>query len=177
MFAFFTAEGRGMGDRLLMQVADNLTAMGLRVRGVVQKNLEYDPVRRCHMDLQILGTDTLIRISQDRGIHAKGCRLDSQGLTEAVFHVEAGLTHDAPDLLIINKFGKQECDGEGFRDVIGQAMAADIPVLTACPASYRAGLLDFSDGMATELRPDAATLLEWCVTTCQGPARSLAAHP
>jgi len=101
MFAFFTAPGRGAGDALLAEVADMLTARGVRVRGVVQCNFEYDPARRCHMDLRILGSDHLVRISQERGIHAKGCRLDTQGLAEAVFHVDSGLAAGETDLVIV----------------------------------------------------------------------------
>ncbi|CUX80102.1 MAG: Protein of unknown function (DUF2478) [Roseibaca calidilacus] len=163
MFAFFTAPGRGAGDALLAEVADMLTARGVRVRGVVQCNFEYDPARRCHMDLRILGSDHLVRISQERGIHAKGCRLDTQGLAEAVFHVDSGLAAGETDLVIVNKFGKQECDGEGFRDVIARALLEDIPVLTSCGPGHRAGLLEFSGGLATELPADAAQIVDWCV--------------
>lgn len=171
MFAFFTANGRGIGDRLLVDLAQDLTKRGLCLRGVVQINLEYDPVRRCHMDLQILGSGHLVRISQDRGAHAKGCRLDSQGLAEAVFHVEKGLAQGGADLMIVNKFGKQECEGVGFRHVIGQALAAGIPVLTSCGPRHRAGLLAFSGGLATELSPAPASLLGWCLKACKGGAR------
>jgi nucleoside-triphosphatase THEP1 len=163
MFAFFTASGRGAGDALLSEVAKTLEERGVQVRGVVQCNFEYDPARRCQMDLQVLGSDKLVRISQDRGIHAKGCRLDTQGLAEAVFHVETALKEDGTDLLIINKFGKQECDGEGFRDVIGHALAEDVPVLTSCGPGHRDGLLEFSGGMATELPADLAQIVEWCL--------------
>lgn len=163
MFAFFSAPGRGAGDVLLTDVAMALEARGLRVRGVVQCNFEYDPAHRCHMDLRILGSDHLVRISQERGIHAKGCRLDTQGLAEAVFHVEAALSDGRPDLLIVNKFGKQECDGEGFRDVIGRALVEDVPVLTSCGPGHRAGLLEFAGDMATELPADLAQIVDWCV--------------
>lgn len=163
MFAFFSAPGRGAVDVLLAEAAEALEARGLCVRGVVQCNFEYDPARRCHMDLRILGSDHLVRISQERGIHAKGCRLDTQGLAEAVFHVEAGLEAGGTDLLIVNKFGKQECDGEGFRDVIGRAMLADVPVLTSCGPGHRDGLLEFSGGMATELPADMAQIVDWCM--------------
>lgn len=170
MFAYFIAEGRGAGDRLLLELARNLMARGVRLCGAVQDNIENDPDRRCHMDLQLLGSDRIVRISQDRGRHATGCRIDSHGLAEAVFHVEAALEHGTPDLLIVNKFGKQECEGAGFRQAIGQALAAEIPVLTGCAAGHRAGLLAFSDGLATELSATPQVLQDWCLATCADTA-------
>ncbi|MCL1628187.1 DUF2478 domain-containing protein [Roseibaca sp. V10] len=170
MFAYFIAEGRGAGDRVLLDLAQTLMARGMRLCGAVQDNIENDPSRRCHMDLQLLGSDRIVRISQDRGRHATGCRLDSHGLAEAVFLVESALEHGRPDLLIVNKFGKQECEGAGFRQAIGQALAAEIPVLTGCAPGHRAGLLAFSDGLATQVPPTPQALLDWCLATCANKA-------
>ena len=170
MFGYFSAAGRGTGDRLLVELAQELSARGLALCGAVQDNVEHDPARRCHMDLRLLGHGRTIRISQDRGAHATGCRLDSHGLAAAVFHVETALTRDAPHLLIVNKFGKQEAEGAGFRHAIGLALGAGVPVLTGCAPGHRAALLAFSDGMASEVAPTPQALLDWCLTACRGSA-------
>jgi hypothetical protein len=158
--AYVIATHRGGADALLSEVAAALA--GRRVLcGVVQTNTEYDPDRPCHMDLSVLGTPTVLRISQFLGVGSQGCRLDTAGLAGAVGLVEAALERAVPDLLIINKFGKQECAGGGFRPVIGQALAMGIPVLTAVSALNLPGFLAFSGGMATALAADTAAILHW----------------
>jgi len=162
MLGYVISPGRGAGDRLLAAVAGELAARGVALAGAVQLNVERDPDRHCHMDLRILGQGETFRISEDRGRHARGCRLDPQGLVEGVLRVEAGLAQGAA-LLIVNKFGKAEAEGGGFRDAIGWALAADIPVLTAVSATNLPAFLRFADGMATELPPDQGRVVTWCL--------------
>lgn len=114
------------------------------------------------MQLQILTGAGNVTISQRLGDGARGCRLDPGGLERAVGLVEAELDSGA-DVLILNKFGKQEAEGRGFRPLIGEALARDIPVLTAVAASNRAAFLEFCDGIATELPADAERLADWAV--------------
>ncbi|MEX5726690.1 hypothetical protein Ga0609869_000043 [Rhodovulum iodosum] len=52
------------------------------------------------------------------------CRLDPAALETAVGLVAAGLSSGA-DLLIVNKFGKHEAAGRGFRYVVAEAVAMD----------------------------------------------------
>ncbi|MFN7002222.1 MAG: DUF2478 domain-containing protein [Roseinatronobacter sp.] len=163
MLGFITAEGRGAADRLLADLATELVSRGVKVAGVVQINRETRPDRLCDMDLQVLGHAHHVRISQDLGPHARGCRLDPVGLETAVGLVEADLAH-SPTLLILNKFGKSELEGRGFRDVIGKALGEDVPVLTAVNRSNLDGFLKFADGMAVEIAPDMDALLDWTMT-------------
>lgn len=160
MLAYFTTEERGLSDRLLAALADRLRARGLRLAGAVQVNVDRPGSHRCDMDLHVLTGSDVVRISQNLGRESRGCRLDPGGLERAVGLVAAAL--DArPDLLIVNKFGKQEAEGRGFRPLIGEALAREVPVLTAVSASNRAAFLDFCDGFAEELPPDPAALEAW----------------
>lgn len=161
---YVTAAQRGQSDALLTLVAQALAGKKA-LCGVVQTNTEYDPDRPCHMDLSVLGTQTVIRISQFLGPGSRGCRLDASGLETAVAQVERGLTPQT-DLLIINKFGKQECDGRGFRPLIGQALSMGIPVLTAVSALNLPRFLEFADGMAVALPDHGDAILNW-VTQAQ----------
>lgn len=149
-------------DGFLEQVAQALLARGLTIAGAIQSNYEFDPERRCHMDLRVLGSDRVIRISQDRGRHARGCRLDSEGLALAAGQVEAMLDREPVSLLIVNKFGKSELDGQGFRHVIGKALTAGIPVLTTLSAGVREGFLEFAGDIAVELPRDPHLVQDWC---------------
>jgi nucleoside-triphosphatase THEP1 len=163
MLGYMISTGRGAGDRLMVAVADRLVARGMAVAGVVQLNVEHDPERHCHMDLQILGRDDVLRISEDRGRHARGCRLDPRGLADAVQRVDSALDQRSASLLIVNKFGKQEAQGGGFREVIGRALIAGIPVLTTVSQGNLAAFLDFAEGLASEVAPDADAAVAWCV--------------
>lgn len=163
MLAYFTAEGRGAADRLLADLARDLQARGLNLAGVIQINREKSADRHCDMDLVVLGHDHQVRISQDLGPLARGCRLDPQGLETAVGLVMADLGHK-PDLLIVNKFGKSESEGRGFRPCIADAMLNDIPVLTAVTQGNLAAFLDFADGFAHALPADLADLCDWALS-------------
>lgn len=162
MLGYVISPGRGAGDRLLAAVADDLAVRGIALAGAVQLNVEHEPDRPCHMDLRILGAGETFRISEDRGRHARGCRLDPQGLADGVLRVEAGLARGAA-IVIVNKFGKAEAEGGGFREAIGRALVADIPVLTAVSAQNLPAFLDFADGMATELSAEFDAVVAWCL--------------
>ena len=159
---YVSASERGRSDAVLNDVARRLQQSGIRLGGVIQTNTEYDPDRPCHMDLEVLSSGQSIRISQFLGQGSRGCRLDAAGLEMAVGLVEADLAQRRPDLLIINKFGKQECEGRGFRPVMGEALALGVPVLTAVSALNRSGFLAYSDGMATPLPNDTEAIVDWC---------------
>lgn len=163
MLGYVRKTGQGEGDRLLAAVTAELTARGLVLAGVIQTNYVFDPERRCHMDLSVLGHGPSVRISQDRGRHARGCRLDPQALADAVAHVETALARGDADLLVVNKFGKAELDGDGFRDVIGKALLADLPVLTTVSDGHLAAFLDYAGELATELPPEIDAIVDWCV--------------
>lgn len=113
------------------------------------------------MDLRILGDGAVIRISQNLGISAESCRLDSGALAQAVARAEAVLARGA-DLVIINKFGKQECFGRGFRDFIATALARGVPVLLSVPQEQLAGFHAFAQDLAEPVT--ARSVLDWCRT-------------
>ncbi len=158
--AYVTTKDRGATDRLLSAVAQRLLEDGARVSGVVQTNTECADDAKCDMDLRVLPDGATIRISQSLGTMSRGCRLDPAALEEAVGYVTASLA-EAPQLLIINKFGKHEADGRGFRPVIGEALAQDVPVLLGVNGLNAEKFLAFSDGAAQELQPDMDAIIAW----------------
>lgn len=164
MLGFVSAPERGDGDRLLARVADRLVAAGAVLGGVIQLNTEIDPSRPCLMDLRVLSDGSIVRISQSLGRHAAGCRLDASGLEEAVGRVSAALLAAPPHLLILNKFGKQEAEGRGFRPVIAQAITLGVPVLTSVSAKNRERFDLFAGGTATSLSSDEDAVAAWCLT-------------
>jgi len=163
MLGYIKAAERGQADRLLAHVASILRREGVALAGVIQVNKKYDPARACHMDLHVLDGDAVIRISQNLGAFSKGCRLDPVSLEQAVGLVDRALGA-GPHLLIINKFGKQEGEGRGFRPLIGQALAEGIPVLTAASGDNLAPFENFAAGLAEPIEPDTDKILLWCRT-------------
>jgi hypothetical protein len=160
---------RGGVDALLAEAAGRLQAEGRDLAGVVQINPEV-PGRRCDMDLILLGEAERFRISQCLGPQARGCRLDPAGLEAAVGRVEAGLALRAPELLIVNKFGKAEIGGRGFRPVIARALGDGVPVLVGVNRANLNGFQDFAGGVGTPLPEDLGAVLDWC----RGVARDAA---
>jgi Protein of unknown function (DUF2478) len=162
MLGVIQSDKRGETDRLIASAATTLHAKGLRVAGFIQINTEIDENLPCVMDLMSVDGAVKIRISQDLGREGQGCRLDPRGLEEAVGLVETMIARYGADLLIVNKFGKQEGEGRGFRMLIGASLVAGIPVLTAVSARNLAAFADFAQGIETQLPADSSRVLEWC---------------
>lgn len=147
-------------DRLLCDAARILQAAGLRLAGVVQTNPARPGRRKCDMRLTDLTTDETIDLSLDRGADATGCRLDTGALAHASHIVERALACGA-DLLIVNRFGKQEAMGQGFRKAIGEALMARTPVVLGVSHLNLEACIAFVDGALTRLSPDAAAIATW----------------
>lgn len=154
------APGRGDTDLVLERLAAALAARGLRCCGTVQINSARRDAGPCDMDVRVLPDVAIVRISQDLGAQARGCRLDPAALETAVGLVAAGLSSRA-DLLIVNKFGKHEAEGRGFRDVIAEAVAMDIPVVVGLNALNRPAFETFAEGTSIQLPAELAALMAW----------------
>lgn len=158
--AYVTTTDRGATDILLSAVAEHLLNAGAQLAGVVQTNTECVDSSKCDMDVRVLPEGETIRISQSLGTHSRGCRLDPAALEQAVGYVTASLA-DKPQLLIINKFGKHEADGRGFRPVIAEALAQDIPVLVGVNGLNSERFQEFTGGAAERLDPDLSAITDW----------------
>ena len=55
------------------------------------------------------------------------------------------------DVLVLNKFGRHEAEGRGFREVIADAVAREIPVIVGLNELNKAAFMEFSGGMARHL--------------------------
>ena len=158
--AYTMAPGRGDTDLLLAGLAADLDARGLRCCGTVQINTARTDARACDMDVRVLPDGPVLRISQDRGPQARGCRLDPDALETSVGLAKRQLTLGA-DLLIVNKFGKHEAEGRGFRGLIANALSAGVPVLVGVNHLNAARFQTFCEGLAEPVTPDDAALDAW----------------
>lgn len=154
------SDAPGTANHTLREIATALAAEGVRLAGAVQTNHDRGADCSCDMDLTVLGDDgPPVRISQSLGRESSGCRLDSGALALAAGRAACVLTSGA-DLVIVNKFGKQETLGGGFRDLIAQALSADIPVLVAVAPQMLEAFTAFAGDLGRPITADAA--LAWC---------------
>ena len=63
--------------------------------------------------------------------------------------------------MILNKFGKHEAEGRGFRETIATALSQDIPVLVGANKLNLAALQDFAGGEIEALPAELPRLVEW----------------
>lgn len=130
---------------ILAWAADDLAASGYRLGGVVQSSVHRPGRRKCDMYLRDLSSGEEILISFDRGNGARGCRLDPAAFARAGLWGERALV-EGVDLLILNKFGKQEAQGRGFRPLIADALPP-----TKTRSSPGAATLSGKNGIARKI--------------------------
>lgn len=145
---------------VLAALAARLEAEGAALAGAVQIKTRALADAACDVDLRVLGIDEPPRrITQSLGPGASGCRLDTGALAEAAGRA-ASVLGRGTDLVIVNKFGKVEAAGGGFRDLIAAALADDIPVLTAVAPEMLDDFGAFSGDLAEAVATEA--LDDWC---------------
>ena len=161
--AYVTLTGRGLIDDCLSEVVAALEAEGVALAGTVRvlpvDHRAHHRAHPCDMDLRVLPDGPVYRISQPLGPMAKGCRLDGGAIEALAAEVEARLAR--ADLLVVNKFGKQEALGRGLAPAIALAMERGIPVLVGVNGLNLPEFLTFTVGMSEPLAPEPETALAW----------------
>jgi nucleoside-triphosphatase THEP1 len=147
-------------DSLLAQFANDLIGRGHRLGGVVQRNTKGDRGQRERMDVIDLMTGGTVRICQDLGNGAAACRLNSAALAEAATAVTRAVAADV-ELVIINKFSKQEASGRGLRAEIADTVTAGLPLLIAVSDSRYDAWMKFTSGFGTTLLCKRRIIEEW----------------
>ncbi len=156
-------------DDMLVTITQQLEEAGHKLAGAVQINSQSKQRSRCDMSLKDLATKKVIEVSEYRGAHARGCRLDQQALEDAVGLAFAAVEAD-PDLLIVNKFGKRESEGHGFRQTIEAAIAKDIPVVTCVGPESLAAWKKYTSSTGSLLPLNLDVTLAWCKNAIEGDA-------
>jgi hypothetical protein len=63
--------------------------------------------------------------------------------------------------VIVNKFGKHEAEGRGFRGLIAEALGLGVPVLVGVNHLNAPRFQTFCEGLAEPVAPDATVLDAW----------------
>src|SRR6201989_3017736 len=156
-------------DALLRGLAAELNAQGCRAVGLVQ--LDSGCTDGPEMSALLLHDGATLPLLQQLGSCAAGCRLDVGRLLDAGARVADALDGGA-DLLIINRFGKQECAGKGLVYLIERALDADIPVLIAVSHRRFEDWIAFSGGMSVKLPCDRDAVGAWWRSVSRRSPRS-----
>jgi nucleoside-triphosphatase THEP1 len=147
-------------DSLLTRFANDLICKGHRLGGIVQRNTKGERGQRERMEVIDLMTGRAVRICQDLGNGAGACKLNSAGLAEAATAVTRAVAADV-ELVIVNKFSKQEASGRGLRAEIADAVTAGLPLLTAVSDNHYDAWMRFTSGFGTTLLCERRIVDEW----------------
>jgi len=147
-------------DMVFSALVGRCRALGLSLAGVLQHQVAAGADRRCDVILEDLTSGHRTPLFEDRGAGASGCRLDEPALAEATARVEGSL-ETTPQLLVLNKFGKVECDGGGLRDLIASAIDRGIPVVIGVPQRNLGTWREFAGEFAIEFSDDAGDVELW----------------
>ncbi len=146
-------EGFNIGE-IFQAIALSAAKAGLRLGGVIEKPVApVAPGRRCDMILQDLASREKVKISEERGAMARGCRLDLDGLARTCALVLSNLRHC--DLVLLNKFGKTEAEGGGFRCIISDALGLEVPVVIGVPRRNLEAWRTFAGDFGVEVQAAA----------------------
>src|ERR1700748_914798 len=144
-------------DEILRDFAAELNRRGYRAVGLVQ--LGHHCVDD-NLSAMLVHTGEQLPMFQDLGSCSAGCRLDGGQLRGAVQQIATAIDEGA-DLLIVNRFGRQEREGKGLSYLVERALSADIPVVIAVPSHRFADCIRFADGMSVNLRCNRKALEAW----------------
>ena len=145
-------------DRILREFAADLNRRGYRAVGLVQ--LGHHCTDAPKLSAMLIHTGEELQLFRDLGACATGCRLDVGQLLDAGSQVASAIDQGA-DLLIVNRFGRQEREGKGLSYLVEHALSADIPVVIAVPSHRFADWIKFADGMSVKLRCEREALDGW----------------
>ena len=148
-------------DPPLIAFVEAAARAGVRVAGLVQERAGADALCARH-DVRVrdLVTGAAIAIMQDLGPEATGCRVDPAAIAVAAGWLDAALGA-APDLLVVNRFGRLESEGGGMLAEIGRAFADGVPTIVCVPTRYLAAWDAFASGLDAKLPATRAALEAW----------------
>ncbi|MGE4483154.1 DUF2478 domain-containing protein [Acidocella sp.] len=161
---------------VLAGMAQRLSTEGYRIGGILQPRLACGP--RTPPKAVDLLTGRHIPLCQTLGPGARACHLDPSGLADAAMCLRNAIEAQV-DLIIVDKFGKQEAQGGGMRDEIAEAVLAGIPVLAAVAMRVYPAWEEFTGGYGTIMacQPSIAALWWEEMTRWGGLYRASAQRP
>ncbi len=159
-------------DAPLIAFLETATRRGARVAGLVQERACDERLCALH-DVRVrdLVTGDTLAIMQDLGREATGCRVDPAAIAVAARRLEAALAEN-PDLLVVNRFGRLESEGQGTLAEIGRAFADGVPLIVCVPKRYLDAWDAFACGLDAKLPPTFEAIEGWWGSLGLAPSAS-----
>ncbi len=133
---------------------------GARIAGLVQEGADDTLCALHDVRVRDLITGETLPIMQNLGAEATGCRVDPAAIAIAARMLDRG-RETAPDLLVVNRFGRLETEGGGMLAEIGQAFADGLAVAICVPKRYLQSWDRFAAGLDVKLPPSVAAIEQW----------------
>lgn len=166
----YESGGGAETDALLYALTLRVRRRGLRLAGAVQSNPTAAGRSRCDILLEDLATGRQVMASDDRGRLARGCRLDTGALEECVGLSLSALDKET-DLVVVNRFGKRETEGHGFRQLIEEAVLLGVPALVGLNRAHLDSWQVFVGEEPVLLPPKPEAVARWCAANVAGLQR------
>lgn len=147
-------------DDLLATVVRTLQQEGRSVAGFIQRQGCHDDSGHAEMLLEEIPSGNRFCISQPLGRDSRGCRLNPRAIADLAGPLLTAI-ESRPDLLVLNRFGKGESEGQGFRAVFEKAFLLGIPVLTSVKQIYVGAWEEFAESCSASLPPTLEDILVW----------------
>ena len=136
-----------------------LKAAQISVAGILQEN-RFDPEgNRRFIDSVDITTGARFAIKRPMPVEDE-CGLDVGNLVETSAILRNAIAAQ-PDLIVIEKYGDQEQEGEGLLDEIMQIIAEGIPLLIAVPDPALEIWQSQCGGLGTTIAYDENAMMEW----------------
>lgn len=154
-------------DAALAGAVRRVTAAGLRPGGLLQDGEAGSSSCCATLFLEDIGSGRRIQAFETRGAAAGGCRLDTGSLAEAAGWLREAIEAE-PDVLFINRFGRQEGEGRGLRDEIGTAVMAELPIVVGVSRAHLSDWQAFIGEESAILPANSQQIAAWCLAAAGG---------
>ncbi|MGX9390346.1 DUF2478 domain-containing protein [Nitrobacteraceae bacterium UC4446_H13] len=145
-------------DGVLLDFVAALKARELRPVGLVQ--FGHHNAGAAELAAMMVHSGERVDLFQEVATYTQGRRLDLDKLAAAHSAMMTAIDQGA-DLLVVNRFGRQEQQGRGLARLIEYALAADVPVVVPVPAFRFDDWIAYIEGMCVKLPCDGAALETW----------------
>lgn len=147
-------------DKQVQLFINYLFSLNKTVLGFTQAPEHINQQQKSKMGIINLANGKYHSIAQYLGVHNSSCCLDSAAVSQAS-QVLAQARQSAPDLILVNRFGKLEAEGLGFASEMLEIMSAAIPLMTIVPERFLTPWRQFCGGLGSELVPTLETMKDW----------------
>lgn len=164
------------GCKGLAPFVEALKKSGVRIGGIIQEKISMGNGGMLRVDAVDIATGRRIPLNQPtpESWRNRVCSLDLSALAETTAILRRAIS-DRVDLMVVEKFGDAERDGEGLIDEILQGIGAGIPLLVAVPETNLDAWTERTGGIGTVLPCNENALHEWWVLVQHEYANSAAA--